>query len=525
MRGKSNYSVVARWFYQPVDAATLGLFRLSWGGFMLLEALTRFPKVTGVYSPTYFHFKYPLFTWVQGFPEHWMIYAEIAVLSLAALGIFLGVFFRASSLLFGSIYFHLFLTDTVYYNNHFYLTSIVTVLLAFTGADKTFSFSSFRSRDGEGFALPQTVPFWNYILIRGQFFILYFFGGIAKLNADWIRAEPIKYWFQTSSSVRPPLTWVIREEWFAWMAAYGGIAIDLGAPFLLLWRRTRPYAIAVLVGFHLMNSRIFKIGFFPFLGIVACIPFLHPATGRWIWSKYQKFIAGVSRVRSPDLDAAQTNSRRSRVAFWMVASFLLFQMIFPLRAYIFGQNPAWTEVGHKFSWRMMLRNKDAYIKFKFSHPEAETWLNEHPDLRPKLAPEHVNGMSKHPWMILQYARELDSVLAENGMTDTKIKVLSVVSLNDRPYRVLIDPTADLTEIDYPLWGVPKWIVPLDATPLGEKRPMTKEGRMKSIVEALELYAEEHPGNISKDEILEGVGVQSRKAAPSVEKPSQVIIKD
>ncbi len=516
---------VSKGFHQPVDAATLGLFRLFWGGFMLLEALTRFPKVTGVYSPSYFHFKYPLFTWVSGFPEHWMVYAEIALLSVAALGIFLGVFLRASCLTFALIYFHLFLTDTVYYNNHFYLTSLVTALLAFTGADKTFSVSSFRSRDGEGFAVPQTVPFWNYILLRGQLAILYFFGGIAKLNGDWLRAEPVKYWFQTTTSARPPLTWVIREEWFAWMAAYGGVAIDLGAPFLLLWRRTRPFAIVVLVAFHLMNSRIFKIGFFPYLGIVATIVFLHPSTGRWIWGKFQKFIAGTSRVRSPELAAMDDHSQASRLALWLVCCFLFFQAVFPLRAYIFGQNPAWTEVGHKFSWRMMLRNKDAYIKFKFSHPEAEAWLNENPDLRPKLAPEHVNGMSKHPWMILQYARELDRVLAENGMPGTKITVLSVVSLNDRPYRVMIDPTVDLTEIDYPLWGVPDWIVPLDATPLGEKRPTSKEGRMESIVKALELYAEAHPGKVSKGELVEGVG----SAVPPETRPSgtdgRIIIKD
>ena len=59
---------LAKWFHQPVDAATLGCFRLCWGFLMVLEALSRFSKVTGVYSPTYFHFKYPLFTWVQGFP-------------------------------------------------------------------------------------------------------------------------------------------------------------------------------------------------------------------------------------------------------------------------------------------------------------------------------------------------------------------------------------------------------------------------------------------------------------------------
>ncbi len=512
------------WFYLPVDAATLGLFRLLWGALMVAEAVTRFPKVTGVYSATFFHFKYPIFTWVNGFPEHWMGYAEIAVLSLAAIGVCLGVFFRFSSIVFSLVYTHLFLIDTVYYNNHFYLTCMMSFLLAFTGADKTYSLRSYFSRDDEGYALPQVVPFWNYIQIRALLCILYFYGAIAKMNVDWLNADPVKYWFKTSTGVRPPLTWVIRQEWFAWVAAYGGIVIDLGAPFLLLWRRTRPYAIAVLVVFHLMNSRIFKIGFFPYIGIVSTLIFLHPATGRWIWGKFQKFIAGASRVRSPDLNALG-GRRSNNMALWLLLVFFSIQMAFPLRAYFFGHNPAWTEVSHKFSWRMMLRSKEGYIKFKFSHPEAEAWLNEHPDLRPTLAPEHVSAMSKHPWMILQYAHELDQVLARNGMPDTKITVISVVSLNDRPYRVMIDPTADLTEMDYPLWGVPDWIVPLGPRVKGESRPLSKEARMASIAAAVELYVDAYPGKITKEELLEGLVPVAQAPPVSTAKPGRVIIKD
>lgn len=33
---------------------------------------------------------------------------------------------------------------------------------------------------------PQTVPFWNYFLIKFQFFILYFIAGLKKMSAEWL---------------------------------------------------------------------------------------------------------------------------------------------------------------------------------------------------------------------------------------------------------------------------------------------------------------------------------------------------
>ena len=170
----------------------------------------------------------------------------------------------------------------------------------------------------------------------------------------------------------------------------------------------------------------------------------------------------------------------------------MIQVLLPLRHFLWGQRPDWTEVGQKFSWRMMLRNKDSFIKFTFDPPEAETWLNEHPDERPKIANEHVERMSDHPWMLLQYVRHMDRTLGENGFPDTKIRVFSVVSLNDRPYRVMIDPTVDLTEVTYPLWGIPDWIVPLDPKATQTERPMSTKDRLVAIQEGINLYFKENP---------------------------------
>lgn len=481
-----------RLLFKSVDVATLGFFRLVWGALLLTEALTRFVHVHGIYSPKYAHFRYLLFEWVPVAPNHAFLYVEITILALCAIAILLGVWFRVASVVYALIYFHLFLIDEVYYNNHFYLTILMALLMACTHADRAFSLSSFRSRDKDQVARAYAVPTWEYWLIRGQIFVLYFYGGIAKINADWIRGEPLRYWFNLSGSIKFPLTYVAKQEWFAMMASYGGLVIDLVCPFMLFWKRTRWIAVVIFVSFHLMNSRLFKIGWFPFIAIGLLIPFFEPSAARLLWAKLQYFVAGVRRVEMPDLSKPVRSKLPQNVIIFLFATYFLIQFLVPLRHFLWGQRPDWTEVGQKFSWRMMLRNKDSFIKFTFVPPEAETWINEHPDKRPKIASEHVERMSDHPWMLLQYVRNLDRTLAENGFKDTEIRVFSVVSLNDRPYRVMIDPTVDLTEVTYPLWGIPDWIVPLDPEATQAERPMATKDRLAAIQEGINLYFKENP---------------------------------
>ena len=41
---------------------------------------------------------------------------------------------------------------------------------------------------------PSTIPFWTYFILRFQFCLVYIFGGIAKLNYDWLHGHPVKEW-------------------------------------------------------------------------------------------------------------------------------------------------------------------------------------------------------------------------------------------------------------------------------------------------------------------------------------------
>jgi hypothetical protein len=54
------------------------------------------------------------------------------------------------------------------------------------------------------------------------------------------------------------------------------------------------------------------------------------------------------------------------VALWMAV-----QMIYPLWHYVIPGNASWTEEGHSFSWRMMLRSKQGKLAFFAHHPETQ----------------------------------------------------------------------------------------------------------------------------------------------------------
>ena len=109
----------------------------------------------------------------------------------------------------------------------------------------------------------ETVPSWVIWALRAQVGVVYLFGGIAKLNPDWLlHAQPMRIWLYNNSDLLMvgPL---LREAWVAYATSWAGAAFDLTIVGWLLWRRSRPVAYVVLVVFHVMTWLLFPIGMFP----------------------------------------------------------------------------------------------------------------------------------------------------------------------------------------------------------------------------------------------------------------------
>jgi vitamin K-dependent gamma-carboxylase len=126
--------------FAPVDIASLVYFRVAFGAIMLWEVWRYFDHgwIKRYYIDPLFHFKYYGFDWVRPWPGDGM-YLHFYVLGALAICVAVGLFYRVSTTLFFLGFTYIFLLDKTNYLNHFYLISLISLIMIFVPAHKAFS--------------------------------------------------------------------------------------------------------------------------------------------------------------------------------------------------------------------------------------------------------------------------------------------------------------------------------------------------------------------------------------------------
>ena len=316
--------------FAQVDASSVGWFKYGW--------------VDPVYA-----FSYPGLEWIRAWPSEGM-YVHLAVVALAALCISLGLLYRLAASVFCLAWTYLFLIDQTHFVNHFYLISLLGLLLVFVPAHRAFSLDA---RLFPAVASPST-PAWSLWLLRAQIGVVYFFAGVAKLNADWFRGEPVRTMFASEFRGLP-----IDPEWAVFAVSYGGLGFDLGIVPALLWKRTRALAFGTAVLFHLANARLFNIGVFPWMMIAATTIFLSPGWPRALWRRGRRIPLTPLRADAPPARLGPSQW----ITLVLLALYLAVQVAVPLRHVLYDGNPSWTRDGHSFSWRVMMLSTDPVPRY------------------------------------------------------------------------------------------------------------------------------------------------------------------
>jgi hypothetical protein len=434
--------LVARLF-NPVDGASLVFIRVAFGLVVLWEAFRYADndRIFAYYIQPEYYFKYYGFEWVRPWRGHGM-YIHFAVLAAFALMAACGLLYRVTSIGLFLSFTYVFLLDQTRYLNHFYVVCLLALLLAVSPANRFFSLDARLGLVRRS----EFVPFWSLFLLRAQVAIVYFYAGIAKINYDWLRGEPMRSWLAARSDI-PMIGRFFREEWAVYFFSWGGMLFDLLVVPLIAWRRTRIFAVAGAIAFHLLNARLFSIGIFPWMMLVVSTVFFDPGWPRKVFA----FIERTPGEAPPPWPI-------SRVVAALVGAYLAFQVAFPLRHFLYPGPVAWNEEGHRFSWRMKLRDKEAVVKFTTRDPvTGETWTEPMGNLTSKQRRE----MAARPDMILQYVHHLAEIYREER-GEVEIYATAKVSLNGRAPQLLIDPTVDLAKQPHDLRHA-SWIRPFDAT--------------------------------------------------------------
>lgn len=432
---------------RQTSIAPLASFRILFGAMLAFSTIRFITKgwINLLYIQPSFYFPYEGFEWIHPLSGNAM-YAVFATMTIAAVCIILGLFYRMATLIFFILFTYVELIDKTNYLNHYYFVSIISLMLCFLPAHK------YASLDVK-FGITQkvtSVPFYTIGIIQLQIGLVYFFAGIAKINPDWLlHAQPLKIWLK-SRDYLPLIGYLFQYEIVPYLFSWFGMLFDISIVFFLWNKKTRPYAYTAVVVFHLITGFLFPIGVFPYVMIVATWIFFSP-------DFHKSFLSIFTKEKKPVFKHYQLKF----TTFWLSLILIHFviQFAMPLRYLMYPGKLFWTEQGYRFSWRVMLMEKNAFTSFVVKDKTGKIAEVRNRDY---LTPQQEKMMSTQPDMIIQFAHFIaDEYNQKKGFIQTEVYADSYAALNGHYSRPFIDNNIDLAH--QPINFAPKkWILPFQS---------------------------------------------------------------
>lgn len=443
---------------EPVDIAWLAAFRVAFGLTMCVSMLRflAYGWVDALFVRPRFHFKYWGFAWVEPLSARGM-HTLFVLLAGLALCVALGALYRVSCGLFVLGFAYLSLIDVTNYLNHYYLATLLGLLLWVAPAHRAASLDALLFRGVSARSVPRA---W-LTLFRFQVGIVYTFAGLAKVHGDWLlHGQPLGIWLGARTDL-PVIGGLFALPSVPLLMSWAGCLFDGTIVAWLLWKRTRPYAYLLVVLFHLATRVLFPIGMFPVIMVVAALVFFSPDWPRRLLLRVR------APARSPTPVAAEPEparlavtgaslAGRVRLNLALGAVYCLVQFALPLRFVLYGGNVRWHEQGMRFSWRVMVREKNGAVTFLVRNKlSGRIW---------QVSPERYltrlqeREMSAQPDLVLQLAQHIQRDFSARGLGPVEVRADAWASLNGRRMARLIDPEVDLTTVSDGL-GRANWILP------------------------------------------------------------------
>lgn len=459
----------------PVDGASLAVLRMAAGAVVVLAAARTWAYgwTDRLYAGPTHRFTYLGLSWVPQ-PGPIGIRVLVAATATAGLALALGWRTRLAAVALVVTWGWIEAIDATTYLNHYWFVTLLAALAVAAPLGRTWSLDA-RRRARAGIASPGTVAAGWVWLLRAQVGVVYAFAGLAKLQADWlVRAEPLRFWLPARRDL-PLAGSLLAAPETAHVAAVAGAAFDCLVVPALLWRRTRPWAYAAVVAFHLVTWSLFPIGVFPWLMVACATVFFEPEWPRRLLARLGSWArrapAAATTVapvdpsapaewpRRPETPAGATRVRRPHLAGVAIALGLVWvaiQVALPLRHLAYPGDHRWTGEGYRFGWNVLLTERVGSVAFRVRDPATgRTWTADPAEL---YTPTQLRVLPAEADLIHQAARAIADHEADLGHPGVEVRVDAWLSVNGRPPARWIDPTVDLAAQPRRLGHQP-WLLP------------------------------------------------------------------
>jgi vitamin K-dependent gamma-carboxylase len=455
---------LAEQLFAPIDGASLAVFRMLFGLLMAVGAIRVMASgwVEILWGKPSFFFKYYGFDFIEPLSINGM-YGLYCATAVFAIGVAAGLFYRVSIVGFFLCFTAIQLMDVTNYLNHYYLVCLLAGLMCFMPLNRTWSLDRLLFKD----LSDKFVPAWCLTLLRFQYGAVYVFAALAKFGSDWLlHAQPLGIWLHSRTET-PIIGAYLTLAWVPYFMSWMGFLYDLTVPLWLLNRKTRPFAFVLLLVFHSLTLVFFSIGLFPFIMSIGGLLFFSEGWPR-LWLK--RLPRGGAALGTTSALQPQNFSwtRSRRLGLSLVAVYLFFQLTLPFRHLLYPSSVLWGEEGMRWSWRVMVREKNGSITYLCKERgKTHQW---HVNPIKYLQWRQYKEMSGQPDLILQLAHHIAADYKTNGR-DVEVRVEALVSLNGRKPQLIIDPTVDLTKIQDSVLPA-SWLFPEPGTP-----PLAVPGRL------------------------------------------------
>ena len=395
-------------------------------------------------------------------PSAWVLYALFWSLFLAGLLIALGWRSRYCAAWYALGFTYAEQLDLTHYLNHYYLISLLALLLVFVPTERYGPSLETYWRAERRLAM---APAWQFDVFKFQLLLVYFYAAWAKFDGDWLAGLPLRIWLQDATLGSGfYFGGLLSLAGTAKILAWAGLIFDLVIGFALWYKPSRFWAYLAVLAFHLMTRWLFPIGVFPWLMIGATTIFFEAQVHqKWQRRFFYPFVLILSKLKLKKLSFVPSKPVKAEISGLLSSSSLIilllylgFQVLFPLRYLYYGSYVHWHEQGFRYAWRVMLIEKKATALFAIEDP----WTAElnWQDPRVLLNAKQTYMMSTQPDMICLYAQELARRYELEHGRRPRVFAKVYVALNGRVSAPFVRETVDLAALDCSANPLP-WLYP------------------------------------------------------------------